>query len=69
MHKYRQFNIKMFKEDEPLLQFIMKQEKALQSEAVRIALAKYTEHFEMIKTLKSLVKQQEEILNLIKEGR
>lgn len=69
MEKLRQVNFKSSKEDDSLIDYIMKKEKTNQSNAIKIALVKYKENFQLLNTLKILVEQQQEVIQLLKNGR
>lgn len=69
MDKVRQVNFKCSKEEDSLIDYIMKKEKTTQSNAIKIALVKYKENFQLLNTLKVIVEQQQEVIQLLKDGR
>lgn len=68
MEKVRQVNFKCSKEDDSLIDYIMKKEKTNQGNAIKIALVKYKENFQLLNTLKILLEQQQEVIQLLKDG-
>lgn len=69
MEKSRQVNFKCSKEEDNLIDYIMKKEKTNQGNAIKIALVKYKENFQLLNTLKVILEQQQEVIQLLKDGR
>ncbi len=69
MDKVRQVNFKCSKEEDSLIDYIIKKEKTTQSNAIKIALVKYKENFQLLNTLKVILEQQQEVIQLLKDGR